>query len=244
MTERLYKWLVKDKVSPIQNVRWPVGVGKWTPEAEPILCQSGWHGMSEAHVLTHLPRKSATLWVVECKTPPLIGNDKFVTSSMKLIRPIGVTNDRNLRLFAADCAEDVLPLFLKVFPDDTRVTECIDVARRFANGQATVQDSDAAGAAARAAGDAARAAWAAGDAAVAAEDAAWAAAWAAARAAWDAARDAARDAAWDAARAARPAAGAAAWAAARAAGGVVVAAEDAARARYSNWLVVRLESDF
>jgi len=84
---------------------------------------------------------------------------------------------------------------------DKRSTDALDVAERFAHGNATQKELaaawDAAGDAAR---DAARAAaWtAAGDAA---RDAAWAAAWDAARAAaWDAAWDAAWTAAGDAAR--------------------------------------------
>jgi immunity protein 5 of polymorphic toxin system len=228
--EQSYKWLVGDKISPIQGLRWPVGVGKWTEPTTPVPCQSGWHGMEERHVLTHLPAEQATLWVVEVTGKIVKADDKFAAESMKLVRPIGTTDDRKLRLLAADCAEDVLPLFLKVRPNDTRITDCIDVARRFAEGQATSQERaaarDAAGAAAwDAAGAAAgAAAWATTAALAAAWDAAGAAAWDAARAAaWAAAGDAAGAAAWDAARAA-------AW--------------DAAGAKYSNWLVVRLESDF
>jgi hypothetical protein len=135
-----------------------------------------------------------------------------------------IRNLRIISLFSADCAEQVLPLFLAVRPDDTRPANAIRVAR---DANASDEDRDAAWDAARAAawaaaGDAARAAaWAAaGDAAraaawAAAGDAAWAAARdAAGAAAGDAARAAAWAAAWDAARAA---AGAAAWAAARAA---------------------------
>jgi hypothetical protein len=117
--------------------------------------------------------------------------------------------DRLARLFACDCAEAVLHIYDKDYPDDNRPREAVRVARAFAEGKATGDELAAAMDAARAAArDAARdAAW----------DAAWAAAWAAARdAAWDAARDAARDAAW-----------AAAWAAARAA--AWAAARDAAR---------------
>jgi len=106
--------------------------------------------------------------------------------------------DREIRLYAVWCARQVQHI-----NTDPRVSACIDVAERFANGEATDEERDAAGAAARAAAwDAARDA-----AGAAAGDAAWAAARAAAGAA---ARDAARDAA-------RAAAGDAAWAAARAA---------------------------
>ncbi|VBD34932.1 hypothetical protein [Burkholderia pseudomallei] len=98
--------------------------------------------------------------------------------------------ERDLRLFAIWCARQVEHLM-----EDQRSKDALNVAERFANGEATDEERAAAWAAARAA------AWdAAGDAA------------------WDAARDAAGDAAWDAAGdAAGAAAGAAARAAARAA---------------------------
>jgi hypothetical protein len=96
-------------------------------------------------------------------------------------------DDRKLRLFACDCAERVLPIFEKDYPNDNRPRRAIEVARLFADGKATDEERNAARAAA---GNAARAA---------ARDAARAAARNAARAA---ARDAARAAARDAARAA------------------------------------------
>ena len=117
----------------------------------------------------------------------------------------GVLTDRELRLLAVWAARQVQHLMT-----DPRSLAALDVAERFANGQARGEELDAARDAAwDAAWDAARAA--AWDAAWdAARDAAWAAAWATARAAAGAAardaagaaaRDAARDAAWDAAQA-------------------------------------------
>lgn len=111
--------------------------------------------------------------------------------------------ERIARLFAADCAEAVLPLFERDYPDDDRPRRAIEAARAFAHDKIDV-------AALGAANDAAR------DAALAAaRDAAWAAAMAAARgAANDAALAAGRGAAWDAAMAAAwGAAWDAAWAA-------------------------------
>ena len=97
-------------------------------------------------------------------------------------------NERTQRLFACDCAEHVLSIYEREYPDDGRPRKAIEVARRFADGEATPEELAAAE----------RAAWAAARAA--AERAAWAAARdAAERAAWAAARDAARDAAWAAA---------------------------------------------
>ena len=104
--------------------------------------------------------------------------------------------DKEIRLFAVWCARQVQHLMT-----DKRSLDALDVAERYANGEATqdelVAAGDAAWVAARdAASDAARsAAWSA------ARDAAWSAAWSAARdAAWEA-RSAARAAAWKAARA-------------------------------------------
>ena len=105
--------------------------------------------------------------------------------------------DAQLRLFAVRCARRVQHLMT-----DPRSLAALDVAERYARGEAT--DKELA--------EARAAAWDAADAA----DAARAAAWAAARAAaWAAARAAAWDAAWDAAWAAASASADAAWAAAR-----------------------------
>ena len=114
--------------------------------------------------------------------------------------------DKQLRLFAVWCAREALKLIGN--PDPRSVNAC-DTAERFANGEATEKELNAARVAA----------WGA------ARDAAWsaarAAAWGAARAAawgaaWDAARGAANAAAWSAANAAAwSAANAAAWGAAR-----------------------------
>jgi hypothetical protein len=92
-------------------------------------------------------------------------------------------DDRELRGFACDCAERVLPLFEKQHPDDTRPRVAIETARRYARGEATEEELAAAEAAAGAAWAAAGAAGAAGAAARAAARAAASAARAAAGAA-------------------------------------------------------------
>ena len=107
-------------------------------------------------------------------------------------------DESKLRLFACDCAEQVLPLFERDYPEDKRPRMAIEMARRFANGKATREELDAAWAAAMAAAWAAAVDAARGAAVDAARVAAMAAAWAAAA---DAAADAAMYAAMDAARA-------------------------------------------
>jgi hypothetical protein len=103
----------------------------------------------------------------------------------------GIVNDKTLRLFAVGCARKVQHLM-----KDQRSIDALDVAERYANGNATKNELAAARDAAR--------------------EAAWASAWASARAAawdaaWEAAGEAAGEAAWEAAW---EAAGEAAWAAA------------------------------
>lgn len=106
----------------------------------------------------------------------------------------GVMSARDLRLFAVRCARQVQHLM-----KDQRPITALDVAERYANGEATDEELKAAQDAALAARAAADAAWAAADAAWAADENA---AWAARDAAWGAARAAAGKAAraaWDAA---------------------------------------------
>ena len=70
-------------------------------------------------------------------------------------------------LVACDCAELVLPIFEKKHPNDKRVRECIEVTRKWAAGEATIEEVRKARNAAYAAyaADAADAADAAADAA-------------------------------------------------------------------------------
>lgn len=111
----------------------------------------------------------------------------------------GVLTDRELRLFAVWCARRVQHLMT-----DPRSINAIDVAERYANGEATDDELTAAwDAAGAAAWDAARsaayaAAFAAAEVATLAAkwDASDAAAWAAERDATEAARSAARAATW------------------------------------------------
>jgi hypothetical protein len=52
--------------------------------------------------------------------------------------------DREIRLFASDCAERVLPIYEAQYPEDMRPRQAIEVARRYAHGEATEQELNAA----------------------------------------------------------------------------------------------------
>jgi hypothetical protein len=150
-----YKWLTPDRCGIYQGTRFPVRVKAWTPREDPVLCESGWHGVEVRDLLAHLCSDVQVLWEVECRDPIVRGDDKFACASMRLVREVGRTDATMLRLLACDIAESVLGIFEAEYPRDMRPRECIEVARRFAVGEATDEERvaawDAAGGAAWAA---------------------------------------------------------------------------------------------
>jgi hypothetical protein len=206
MNERLFKVLAAGRM-PCHggSGEWPEA-GVWREAEGPlVLCENGLHLCREKDLVLWL---GPEIWEAEYDGERIDAEDKIVVSKARLVRKVDTWNERTARLFACDCAERVLPIYEKRYPNDKRPRVAIETARRYAEGKATREEIAAARDAAWAA------AWAS------ARDAAWDAAWAAARAAardaaWDAAWAAARDAEWAAARAAaRAAAWDAAWASA------------------------------
>lgn len=146
-------------------------------------CPHGWKKL-----LQHLGKTTAD----EESLPLLVVlNSNGLEDALWCLRAVD-GHEKEIRLFAVWCARQVQHLMT-----DPRSIAALEVAEKFAYGDATQAELDAARAVSSAA------AWAA--ASDAASDATWAAAWAAARAgrgaasARDAASDAASDAAWTAA---------------------------------------------
>ena len=182
--------------------------GKWMPKIKDVeCCKRGYHVCTIGQVLNWVKQDGLEIWECEVRGANEIQTDKSSWEQIRLVKKTPWSN-KVARLFSADCAERVLHLFEKQFPEDKRPREAIQAARDFANGKISQDQLDAAGIAAYAAyaAYAARtaagtAAYAAGAAGAAAWDAAGAAAYAAG-AAGAAAWDAAGAAAWDAAGAA------------------------------------------
>ena len=141
--------------------------GKWMDEVKNVqCCERGYH-LVELYSLAEWLAADCTIYLAEGKGASHgDGSGKTAYAQARLIRRLYVS-ERDLRLFAADCAEHVLPIFHKVLPDDNRPALAIQAARDFAHGRidaaasvaASVAASDAAWAAAGvAAGAAARAA--------------------------------------------------------------------------------------
>jgi len=182
----LFKFTGPDRTT-YTGYQWPpigewaeVGKGKAKLTASALCTRRVLHITDFEHLLGWAKEELYEVEVDESRGM-IVGPDEIGVRRARLTRRVEMWNERTARLFAADCAERVLPLFEKERPNDARPREAIAVARRFAVGEATREELAAAGAAAWAARAARAAAW---DAAGAAGDAAWAAAW---TAAWDAA---------------------------------------------------------
>jgi hypothetical protein len=96
-----------------EDGRWVPGA--WMPPATNIVpCERGYH-LVTADQLFHWfgPR----IFVAEGRGDHVVYDEKHVYSEARLLRETEWT-DRTARLFAADCAEHVLPLFEKYRPND------------------------------------------------------------------------------------------------------------------------------
>jgi hypothetical protein len=190
---KYYKILVKGKSCHGGSANWGLPKdgrpGVWMPPITGKLkaCERGYHVVKDKDILEWL-KEDCQIFEAEPKGEVSYADNKGVCRSARLTKPLK-WDDRIARSFACDCAERVLPIFEKAYPNDKRPRAAIEIARQFIGGTVSSEQL-----------------WAARDAA---RDAAWAAAGAAA---WDAAWAAAGAAAWDA-----RAAGAAAWDAAGAA---------------------------
>lgn len=167
---------------PTQNEDGSWTPGEWMPEAkgELTLCANGYHLAREQDLLRWL---NASIYEAEPSEEMVEGDDKVVCRSVRLLRKTP-WNQQTAVLFACDCAERVLPLFEREYPDDQRPRQAIETARKWVHGKATLEEVQAAADAAYTAYAAAYAANAAAYAAYAANAAADAAAYAAANAAY------------------------------------------------------------
>jgi hypothetical protein len=164
------KFLTDRDTGGFSDYPWPVPNGKpgsWVGcKGKLVVCENGIHAANLSQAIDWL---NANAYLIELGGKVIDNGDKLCARKGRLTRKL----DWNPRLYAADCAEHVLPIYEKQHRNDKRPRRAIEAARAYARGEIDA------------------AAWAA------ARDAAWAAA---RDAAWAAARAAARAAAWDAER--------------------------------------------
>ena len=156
MTETIYKWLTATRKSPVAG-NWTWTQGKWRKcKGDLIPCKNGIHACRPGDLVHHI---DARLWIAEADGERVDADDKIVVRRLRIVAPVETINDVTLRLFAAGCAADALPIFERDYPNDDRPRRAIQAARDFAHGRITAQElaaARAAAGAAKAAGDAAR----------------------------------------------------------------------------------------
>jgi len=130
------------------------GPGEWMPaiKGKLVACQNGYHLCREQDLINWL---GPAIYEAEYRGERVDDDNKIVVREARLLRRIDAWNDRTARLFACDCAERVLHIFERERPDDDRPRQAIEVARRYARGQATEDELGAARDAARNAASAA-----------------------------------------------------------------------------------------
>ena len=174
MTE-YYKLLNADGTSPLRGFPWPLPKdgepGEWLPpiEGDLIARKHGYHVVTLDQALAW---RASAMYRVEIDGEIINAGNKHVCRRARLLDRVEGWNAKNLRLFAADCAENVLHIFEAKFPDDDRPRTVIQAARAFARGEIGLREMQRAA-------DAAYAATYAADAAAYATDATHAAAHAA-----------------------------------------------------------------
>jgi hypothetical protein len=201
---RYFKSFTRDMTGPYSEFDYtpylPKGKrpGKWLPKIEEVNeCRSGYHFFRRGQWQEWL---NSRIYEIEVDGKVHSFDCKLACGRIRLLRELN-WNDWNARLFAADCAERVLPIFEREYTEDRKPMDAIYAARYAAKSATkyTIWYDDW-----RAARDAARSAvwsstwYAAWDAAWSSTKSAdWGTEWSAT---WGAAGDAARYAAWSSAR--------------------------------------------
>ena len=126
-------------------------IGKWMPKIKDIIvCEKGYHLCRLQDLLQWVDKKDGEVWFAEGKGNKIVSDNKVVFQQARITKKTA-WNERTARLFAADCAEHVLKIWTKKYPDDKRPAEAIQAARDFANGKIDKKQLAAARSAARSA---------------------------------------------------------------------------------------------
>jgi hypothetical protein len=124
------------------------GRGKWTKnrwrnvKGELVACENGLHLCRRQDLIYWL---GPVIWRAEIDGELIEANDKVVARRARVVERLDTWNERTARLFAADCAERLLPLFEKRHPNDDRPRKAIEAARAFARDEIGAAARDAAG---------------------------------------------------------------------------------------------------
>ena len=140
---RLYKVLGLDGSARIGKGKWllPRGSrpGEWMPpiEGELVACKCGYHLCRRADLIHWI---GPAIYEAEYRGERIETDDKIVVREARLVRTIETWNEKTARLFACDCAERALKHYERKYPNDDRPRKAIEIARRFARGEATKKE--------------------------------------------------------------------------------------------------------
>ena len=125
------KFLTAGGRGPFSDFAWPIG--EWVEIEGPlVMCERGIHVTTIEH---------ATEWLndrchpVEVRGELIEGDTKVCVRAARLGPALETWTERTARLYAADCAERVLPIFERECPNDDRPRKAIEAARAFAYGE-------------------------------------------------------------------------------------------------------------
>ena len=132
----LYKVLEHDGASRVGVGKWPLPNGKageWL-QVDGLLvpCKNGLHLCRRDDLVHWL---GPAIFVAEYEGEVIEGGNEIVVRRARLLEKLDTWTDRTARLFAADCAERVLHIYERDYPNDSRVRNAIEIARKFANGE-------------------------------------------------------------------------------------------------------------
>ena len=156
MTRKCYRFVTNDLKSQNGNIQWKIG--EWVKyDGELKLCNGGLHACFNP--TDSLDNIYGSRWfLAETRGIILEDENKFCATEMRLVKEIPL---KVIQLFAVDCAEHVLPIYEKIYPNDDNVSLCIKMTRAFIENptEENHRKMDAAAWAARAARDAVRINW-------------------------------------------------------------------------------------
>lgn len=140
MSEQLFKVLRKGGRSVYANSVYDLPVknddGSWTPGAwmppvpHLVECVSGYHVCTANQLVRWL---NDEIYLAEVRGERLDLADKIVVSEVRLVSKVEAWNEKTARLWMADVAEHVLPIYERWAPGDDRVRKCIDAVRDYAD---------------------------------------------------------------------------------------------------------------
>ena len=119
---------VRDKRIEVPEWRCQWEIGKWVKvDGKLDLCNIGLHACKKP--IDSLEYIYGDRWfLAEWRGDTKKGDNKFCASEMRLLKEIPL---KVIKTFAVDCAEHVLPIYEKEYPNDSRVRDCIIATRNF-----------------------------------------------------------------------------------------------------------------